>query len=336
MADELPWVDLWAMADLATPMAVRVAATLRIADHITQGERTADRLARTVGAHAETLDRVMRHLVTAGLLRDDGTGQYALTGLGELLRDDHPTAMRRRLDVEGAIGRADLAFVQLLHAVRTGDDAYSVEFGRSFWEDLATSPALSASFDELMGGDVAFEAPAIVAAFDWGSLGHVVDVGGGNGSLLNAMLGTFPTLRGTVVDLPGATDTARRWFAAAGIAERADIVTASFFDALPSNAGGYILSAILHNWGDGAAREILRRCAQAAGGHGHVFIIERVDFRHQAMGTERDLRMLVYFGGRERSVADLTALAKAADLDVVAVHQAAPNVIVELGVRSRP
>jgi precorrin-6B methylase 2 len=273
----------------------------------------------------------MRHLVTAGLLRDDGTGQYALTELGELLRDDHPAAMRRRLDLEGAIGRADLAFVQLLHTVRTGDVAYSVEFGRSFWEDLAKNPALSASFDDLMGGDMAIEAPVIVAAFDWGSLGHVVDVGGGNGSLLIAMLRQFPMLRGTVVDLPGATDTARRVSAAARVAERTEIVTGSFFDALPSNAGGYILSAIIHNWADGAAREILRRCAQAAGDRGHVFIIERADSRQETVRTDRDLRMLVYFGGRERSVAELIALANEADLDVVAVHEAAPNVIVELG-----
>lgn len=331
MPDEHQWFDLWAMADLATPMAVRVAATLGIADHIARGVRTAAGLAETVGADPATLDRIMRHLVTAGLLRDDGWGGYSLTGLGELLRDDHPAAMRRRLDVDGAIGRADLAFVQLLHAVRTGEAAYSVEFGRSFWEDLSMSPALSASFDELMGGDVAFEAPAIVAAFDWGSLGHVVDVGGGNGSLLIAMLRTFPTLRGTIIDLPDATDAARRSFAAAGVAERAEIVTGSFFDPLPSNAGGYILSAIIHNWPDDAAREILRRCAQAAGESGHVFVIERADAGRETVGTERDLRMLVYFGGRERSVADLTALADEVNLDVVAVHHATPNVIVELG-----
>src|SRR5439155_21260948 len=112
--------------------------------------------------------------------------------------------MRVRLDLEGAVGRADLSFLQLLHAVRTGEPAYPAQFGRSFWEDLASDARLSSSFDELMGCDVAAEAPAIVAAYDWGSLGHVVDVGGGNGSLLIALLAAHPALRGTVVDLPGA------------------------------------------------------------------------------------------------------------------------------------
>src|SRR5579871_3734257 len=81
---------LWAMADLATPMAVRVAATLRIADHIAQGLCTAPELASAADVHADTLDRVLRHLVTAGVLLRDESGRYALTARGEALRDDHP------------------------------------------------------------------------------------------------------------------------------------------------------------------------------------------------------------------------------------------------------
>ena len=319
-----------AMADLATPMAVRVAATLRIADHIARGLRTASELAEAVNADADALDRVLRHLTTAGVLTRDRSGQYALTARGDALREDHPHRLRARLDLEGAIGRADLSFVQLLQTVRTGEPAYPARFGHSFWEDLSSDAALSASFDALMGSDVAMEAPGIVSAYDWGSLGQVVDVGGGNASLLIALLTAHPALRGTVVDLPGAAAAARTSLTAAGFADRSDVVAGSFFDPLPPGAGGYLLSAIIHDWDDEAAGTILRRCAEAASADGRVFVIERIGADGESPNTERDLRMLAYFGGRERGLAELTALAVDAGLQVAAVHAAGVNSIVEL------
>ena len=331
MADEGEWgAGLWAMADLATPLAVRVAATLRIADHIAQGLRTDRELAEAVNADADALERVLRHLTTVGVLIRNGSGEYALTARGDALRDDHPHRMRARLDIEGAVGRADLAFVQLLHTVRTGRPAYPAEFGHSFWEDVASDATLSASFDALMGSDVEAEAPAIVSAYDWGSLGHVVDVGGGNGALLIALLRAYPILSGTVVDLPGAVEAARKALAAAGFAYRSDVVAGSFFDPLPPGAGGYLLSAIIHNWDDEAARTILRRCAEAAGTNGAVFVVERMGVDGESPSTEMDLRMLAYFGGRERGLAELTALAADSGLKVAALHAAEANSIVEL------
>jgi O-methyltransferase domain len=329
LTNEGDWVELWAIADLTTPMAVRVAATLRIADHIERGLQTAPQLAEATASDPDALDRVMKHLVTAGLLRDD-SGRYALTALGELLCDDHPQAMRRRLDIEGAIGRADLSFIQLLHTVRTGEPSYIAQFGRSFWDDLSLDAALSRSFDLLMGSDVGAEAPGIIAAYDWGSLARVVDVGGGNGSLLIAMLKAFPALQGTLVDLPSAADGARTAFAAAGLTDRAEVVAGSFFDPLPSGAGGYVLSAIIHNWDDDAAPVILRRCAKAAGRHGRVFVIERLGADGESPSTARDVRMLAYFGGRERRLAELTTMSWESGLELVAVHRAVPNAIIEL------
>ena len=321
---------LWAMADLATPMAVRVAATLRIADHITRGLCTAPELAGAVNADADALDRVLRHLATVEVLSRDASGRYALTARGEVLRDDHPAGLRRMLDIESAIGRADLSFVQLLHSVRTAEPAFPMQFDRSFWDDLSADPARSASYDAQMGADVAADASAIVAAYDWGSLGHVVDVGGGNGALLTAMLREYPTLRGTVLDLPETAEAARKSLTAAGFAGRGDVVPGSFFDPLPAGAGGYLLSAILHNWDDEAARAILRRCAQAAGTDGTVFVVEKIGADGESLRTGMDLRMLAYFGGRERGVAELAALAETSGLRVVAVHPAGDLAIVEL------
>ena len=318
------------MADLATPMAVRVVATLRIADHITRGLRTAPELAEAANANADALDRVLRHLAKAGLFSRDESGRYSLTARGERLRDDHPAGMRARLNIDGAVGRADLSFVQLLHSVRTGEPGFPVLFGLAFWDDLSADPARTASYDAQMGFDVAADAPDIVSAYDWGALGHVVDVGGGNAALLVALLTAHPALRGTVFDQPATAEAARKALMAAGLANRADVVPGSFFDPLPPGAGGYVLSAILHDWDDDAACAILRRCAEAAGTEAPVFVVEKIGADGEALRTEMDLRMPVYFGGKERGVAELGVLAESAGLKVARVHPAGKLAIVEL------
>jgi hypothetical protein len=320
---------LWAMASLGTPMAVRVAATLRIADHIAAGRRTAAELAEAAGAHTEALDRLLRYLAVRGLLERDETGRYALTPLGEPLREDHPAGIRAWFDIDGA-GRGELSFVELLHSVRTGEAAFPVRYGREYWEDLTADPDRVASFNKLLGADVAERAPGVVAGFDWASLGHVVDVGGGDGSLLAELLHANPALRGTVVDLPDATHTAKERFAAAGLGDRADTVAGSFFDPLPPGAGGYVLSLVLHDWHDEPATAILRRCAEAAGENGSVFVIETVGSAGHTPHTGMDLRMLCVYGAKERGVAEFSALGAAAGLDVVAVHPAGPSVIIQL------
>src|ERR687891_168224 len=230
------------MADLATPMAVRVAATLRIADHIAEGLRTAPELAEAVKADADALDRVLRHLVTAGVFTRDGSGRYVLTARGDALRDEHPDGLRAMWDLGGAIGRAELSFVQLLHTVRTGEPAFPAQFGRSFWDDLSADPTRAASYAAQMGSDVAQWAPLIISAYDWGSLGHVVDVGGGNGTLLIALLNKYPTLRGTLVDLPDTAEAAQKALVEAGFPTPRVGVPGSLFRPVPPGGRGYVVS----------------------------------------------------------------------------------------------
>ena len=309
---------LRAMADLATPMAIRVAATLGVADHLAAGRRTSAAIAEAAGAHPEALDRVLRHLVTVGVLTRDDGGTYATTELGEQLRDDHPAGRRRWLDIGGAVGRGDLCLVDLEHTVRTGRAAYPVRYGESFWHDLEDDPALAASFADLMNQHLVRDNAGITGAYDWAALGHLIDVGGGNGAQLEMLLTAHPTLAGTLVDLPSAAGPARHRFAAAGLTGRARVVTGSFFEALPAGAGGYLLSAILHDWDDEAAVAILRRCAEAAGGAGVVLVAEAVG--EGAVNTGMDLRMLAYHAGRERPLPELAALGERSGLTIRAVH----------------
>ncbi|MFI7639302.1 methyltransferase [Nonomuraea sp. NPDC049400] len=325
---------LRAMADLATPMAIRVAATLGVADQIASGRRTAREAADALGVHAGALDRLLRHLVAIGLLDRDDAGAYTLTGFGEQLRDDHPAGKRKWLTTDGAVGKGDLSFVDLSYSIRTGQPAYAVRHGVPFWEDLGADPALSASFDALMSHHIEMDNAGIPDAYDWAGLGHVVDVGGGSGALLAVLLAAYPELRGTIVDLPGPAASARQALRDKGLSHRAEVVTGSFFDPLPTGAGGYVLSAIIHDWDDDAAVKILRRCADAAGERGVVLVIEAVGADGASPNTAMDLRMLVYTGGKERGLAELGALAAQAGLVVRGAHPVGARSfisIVELG-----
>jgi len=319
---------LWSMAGLGTPMAVRVAATLRLADHIAAGSHTAAELAEACGADQDALDRLLRYLAVRGVFHRDETGRYTLTPLGEPLRADHPAGARAWFDIDG-MGWGELSFVELLHSIRTGEAAFPQRYGRPYWEDMAADPARIASFNALLGADVAARAPGIVAGFDWAGLDHIVDVGGGDGSLLVAILTAHPDLRGTVVDLAETAQAAKESFAAAGLGHRADAVTGSFFEPIQPGADAYLLSLVLHDWDDDSSTAILRRCAEAAGPTGRVLVIESIGDGEDTH-TGMDLRMLCLYGARERGVAEFTALAQRAGLHGTAVHPAGPSAIIEL------
>lgn len=317
----------WAAADLLTPMAIRVAATLRLADHIVAGTRTAEALAEAVRADRDVLGRLLDHLVSAGVLSSAGPAAYDVTDMGRYLCDGEPEGLRSVLDIEGAIGHAELSLVRLLHTVRTGEPAFQQQYGLAFWEDLSANDERAESFDAQMGARLAVHAPAVAGGYPWGRLRHLVDVGGGDGSMLITILRAHPDLRGTVVDLPGPVRRAGKAIAAAGIEHRADAVPGSFFDELPAGADGYLLSSILHNWNDEAAARIMRRCAEAASTTGSVFV---VDYFNDQRQTEGDLRMLCYFGGRQHTPEQLGELAGSVGLEIVSIVPAGRMSIVEL------
>ncbi|MCP2339444.1 methyltransferase [Actinomadura rupiterrae] len=322
---------IWAAADLVTPMAVRVAATLRLADHIASGRASVEALVEVVDADQDALRRVMEHLVAVGVFTRSSDGTFGLTKLGEQLQDDDPLGVRPWLDLEGAVGRAELSFVELLHTVRTGRPAFPRFFGRPFWEDLSADAKLAASFDALMGSRLVAEAPLVAEAYPWGSLRHVVDVGGGNGSMLIAILRAHEGLRGTVLDLEGPVARAQQAFAAAGLSDRADATVGSFFDELPAGAGGYVLSGVLHDWDDPQALSILRRCAEAASDTGKVLVVDHLgDHLSGVSDTQGDLRMLCYVRGRERGIDQLRDLAAEAGLRVGQIAPAGTRSVIEM------
>lgn len=310
------WQVLAPVIDLVTPLAIRAVATLRLADFMVDGALPVDELARRSGANPDAVGRVLRHLVSHGVFTEQDPGLFALNDKAALLRSDHPSGMRVSLDLEGFGGQMDLAFTGLLHTLRTGGPAWETVFGAPFWEYLSANPAMSTSFDEAMTAGAEYVADD-AAAYDWPETGLAIDVGGGTGALLAAVLEARPRLLGVLVDLPDTVARGRDYLADRGLDDRSEVVGQSFFDPLPSSGDIYVLNSVLHDWSDADAAAILRRCADAARLEGRVVIIEennadanRTDF------AEMDLRMLVLCGGRERTLDDYTTLAAEAGLTV--------------------
>ena len=308
-------VDLDTLSDLCTPWCVHVVATLRIADHLAAGTTEIDDLAAAAGCDADSLARVLRHLVGKGVFREPAPGRFALNQAAQGLRHE---AQGQWLDLEGIGGRMAHAWGTLLTAVRTGRPAYHEVFGRSFWDDLDAHPDLAAGFDALMGpAGHGTPDPEVLVTGGWGSVRTVVDVGGGTGALLAAILRARPALRGTLVDLPRTVARSGEVFQAAGVAERVTAIGQSFFDPLPAGADLYLLKNVLADWPDREAQAILRRCAEAARPGGRVVVLGGVS-PDDARGPAPELLMLVLLGGKDRPLAQFRALARAAGLEVQA------------------
>ena len=305
--------DLWELSDLRTPWCIRVAATLRIADHIAEGIEQIDDLAAITNCDPYALHRVLTLLVNKGLFEEPVPGRFILNEAARGLLDP---AQRIGLDLNGIGGRLAYAWGTLPDYVRTGQAAYQQAFGLSFWEDLDSNPEIAASFDALIG-PTGHDTPN--PDFDltggWEAIRTVIDVGGGTGAMLAQILRKWPQIQGTLVDLPRTVALSAEVFHEAGVSERATTLGQSFFDPLPPGADLYLLRGILNDWPDREALAILQRCAEAAQPNGRVVILK-------GMTTDdapRELSIeMVLLGGKQRALSEMQAHARQAGLEVLA------------------
>jgi hypothetical protein len=304
------------LANLASPYAIRVAATLRLADLIEAQPRRLDELATAAGVNPDALGRLMRFLTCRGVFAEPEPGVFSMTESARVLTSNHPMRVRGWFDLDGpAAGRMDVSFTGLLDSVRTGETAYSKIFGRPVWEDFEDSPNLAASFGELMASRAASFARDVVKCYDWNDVTHVIDVGGGTGLLLRELLDGHPDLMGTLVDLPAMASLAEATFEVAGLSHRTSAVEGNIFDPLPAGGDLYLLASILHDWNDQDATRILRRCAQAACVGGRILVVDRTsDHGNSLTFTFMNLLMLVFLGGRERTLDEFAELGRATGL----------------------
>ena len=241
MVEEDRTVDLERMLDLATPWCLRVAATLRIAEHVAAGRTGIAELAAAAGCDRDALHAVLGHLVSQGVFTEESPGRFACNRAAGKL------AAAQFLDLDGFGGRMAHTWGTLLDYVRTGQPAYQQVFGRPFWEDLAAHPHIAAEFDALMGpaghGVPDFD---IELSHGWEGIRTVVDVGGGTGAMLASLLRRHPQAQGILVDFPGTVARAGEVIESFGVAGRVTVCGQSFFDPLPAGADLYLLKSVLN------------------------------------------------------------------------------------------
>ncbi|MEV6410342.1 methyltransferase [Kribbella sp. NPDC051718] len=311
--------ELAASSDLILPMAIRVAATLRLADLLAPGPLTTTELASEAKADPEALARLMRYLTARGLFETSTADTFALGEGGKWLLDDAPGSARKWLDLEGFGGHMDRAFFELLGTVRAGGP---VAAGNK----TSLSVGATASYDELMAERARTEGPALAEVLDWRRFEQVVDVGGGTGAQLVALLTAFPHLHGTLVELPASIATAQQKFSEAGVS--CGVLAGNLFELELPQADAFVLRYLLHSFEDDQAIEALAKCRKALSEGGSIFVMEASDATPAVFAT-MDLLMLVLGHGRERTLTQYDDVAAAAGLSRKAIYHptAGPRVL---------
>jgi SAM-dependent methyltransferase len=298
--------------------ALALAAKLGLADLLKDGPRFYGDLANATQTHPPSLNRMMRLLASVGVFEERDNGTFALTSLGELLRTGVPGSMRSAVLLFAGIGIQD-AWKELEYCVQTGEPAFRRNSPDADpFSQIAQNPEMAKVFDEAMATFAPQTAAAIAASYDFSPFRKLVDIGGGNGSLLIGILNVYPNLHGIVFDLPHAAEKARAKIAEAGLQSRCEAVGGDFFKEVPAHADAYIIKHVIHDWNDDRATAILRSVHRAMPPQGKLLIAEgvypqRIDKSDLGRGAAaNDVNMLVSTGGRQRSETEFRSLQNAA------------------------
>jgi hypothetical protein len=280
--------------------AVHVAAKLAVFDVLRDGPKTAGEVAAACRAQAPAVHRVLRFLTTVDVLREDDDGRFSATALGDTLRSDHPQSMRPL-----ALMYAELfwdAWGKLYETVKTGRPGFQCAHGEAMFDYLQQRPAAAAIFNAGMTSASGLDVPLLLAAYDFSAFRTIVDVGGGHGALLRAILERAPNSVGVLCDRPevlaGATELTK-----SAVAQRCTLVGIDMFESVPAGGDAYVLKRILHDWSDDESVVILRNCRRAIAADGKVLVMDAVVKPPNQPDPAKwmDLNMLALLTGRERT-----------------------------------
>ena len=281
--------------------ALYVAALLGVADHLKDGPKSADVVARACDAHPRSLYRLMRALAAVGVFHENDDMEFSLTPVGFCLTSD---AVETRRNWARFIGRPGAwhAWGNLLHSIKSGEGAYQVTHGMDSWSYRRQNLEEQAIFDSAMTGNSLAQARAVLEAYDFKAFARIVDIGGGQGLLLREILLACPASRGVLFDQPQVV-ASTTLLTTPGLENRVETLAGSFFDAIPPGGDAYVMKFILHDWDDDKAIDILRACSRAMSSTATLVVIERVIGPPNQVpeGKFSDLNMLVSHGALERT-----------------------------------
>lgn len=315
---------------------VYVAAKLAIADLITDhGPMTADRLAEMTATHPRSLYRVLRALTTLGLLEENERKAFRLTPIGKYLRTEIEGSVRHLAIMFGEPWHWD-SWGNLLHSVKTGEPAFEHTWGMGTYEYVTQHPEAAAIYDRAMTDVTMQTAPGIADHYDWRSVGTVMDVGGGHGTLLKVVLEAHPHLKGMLFDLPHVVAGAHAPLAEAGLTERCEILSGDVFAGLPKGADAVMAKSFIHSFDDDTSVELLRIFKEALPPEGgRVLSLEMVlpDDNERFFGKLFDIEMLTQSDdGRDRTESEFRALFERAGLRMTRIVDTGTPVSVVEGV----
>jgi len=313
--------------------AIYVAAELRIADRLGDSAMTADELADRTGAHARTLYRLLRALASVGVFFEDAGHRFRGTPLSDCLKSD---AVNSQLTaVLMMVGQFYDAWGGLGGSVKTGEPAFKLRHGMSFFDHLAENPAEAQVFDAAMTALNDRKTSAFLDAYDLSDVRVLADVGGGNGSALLRILDRYPAMAGILFDLPSVVDRARADVERSGLTDRCRIVGGSFLEKVPPGADVYLLRHIIHNWDDERSGEILANVRRAMSGDSRLVVVERIipPGNEPSYGKFADLNMLILHGGMERTAEEFERLFETAGFRLTQIVLTVTEVNVIEGMR---
>src|SRR6516162_2928886 len=286
---------------------IYVAAKLSLAEHLKDGPRAAQDLAQATGTNPRALYRLLRALASLGIFAEE-QGRFVLTPLAECLLDP---SMKALATVRGEFQYR--AWGELLHSVETGHSAFEKVYGKPIFDYLSDHADMGNLFDQAMTGVHGRETEAMLEAYDFTGIGTLADIGGGNGSVLMAILRRYPAMHSILFDLPAVSERAKANLEAAGVEGRCLVLDGSFFESVPLGADAYLMRHIIHDWDDDKSLTILRNCRRAMGQSGKLLIVEGVvpPGNEPSVSKFFDLAMMALPGGMERTEEEYRRLLEA-------------------------
>jgi hypothetical protein len=310
--------------------AIYVAAKLGIADLLKDGPQSCVTLAASTGSDAPSLFRLMRALSSVGIFLHLGSDCFALSRLAESLQTEVHGSLRAMVITIGEIHYQ--ACGNLLHSVQTGSPAFNSVFGASLFDYLQQNVDAADAFNQGMANLSSMLAYAVLMAYDFSGISSIVDIGGGQGKLLEKILQFNPDIEGTVFDTSSTIESAKQQLVDNAWTRRCSYLAGDFFTSVPQRADAYILCGVIHDWDDSRAITILRNCRRAMADKAKLLLVDMVVPHTDARSFSKllDLNMLAMTGGRERTTAEFRALLDAADYKLTRIIPTmAPQSIIE-------
>jgi hypothetical protein len=337
-----PAMAAWLTMAYRGSQTVIAATKLGVPDALGKGPRTSAEVAQAIDTRPDMMHRLLRALAAFDVVRDLGDGRFELTPVGDSLRADAPGSVRPLALMYGSDSSWE-ACGRLAECIRTGKTAYRILHGvDNLFPYLDKDPQQARIFDAGQSASAALVGAIAAQAYDFSGVGRVVDVGGGRGTVLASILKAHPGLRGTLIDLPRVAQGAAAHFLEEGLADRAEAVGGDMFEGVPAGGDLYLLSHVIHDWGDDDSIRILRSCRRAMTAGAKLVILDRVMPERIEPSLEvqvkvvQDITMMIAHGSaRERTAREFEALLDAAGLRLRGILPTpAPVSLVEATARS--